>query len=127
VGGGVLCGAVVGTTAARRQGDEGQRGTSGPWALGVQRSGVRGQRLGMRGVEVGSLGSGDRGGLGSDEVPQARGGHRNRGTEVQGCNLRGFGGDQEGQTEVRGHRITECGLEGVQGDRGRIVLKPGFT
>ena len=49
MGGGVLCGAVAGTAAARRQGNEGQRGTSGPRALGVQRSGVRGQRSGDEG------------------------------------------------------------------------------
>ena len=40
----MLCGAVAGTTAARRQGDEGRRDTSGPRALGVQRSGARGRR-----------------------------------------------------------------------------------
>ena len=32
--------AVAGAAAARRQGDEGRRGTSGPRALGVRRSGV---------------------------------------------------------------------------------------
>ena len=37
----MLCRAVVGTAAAHRQGDEGQRGTSGPRALGVWRSGVK--------------------------------------------------------------------------------------
>jgi len=61
------CAGSCGATAAHRQGNEGWRCTSGPRAL-----------------RVWSRKSRDRGELGSDEDPQARGGHRERGTEVAG-------------------------------------------
>ena len=75
----MLCGAVAGTAAAHRQGDEGQRGTLGPQALGVQRSGVRGQRSedeGPCGPDVGTI-TGHRQRLG------CRGQENNEGLEVR--------------------------------------------
>src|SRR5882672_3847139 len=67
----MLCGAVAGATAARRQGDEGRRGTSGPRALGVRRSGVW---------------AGDREGRMRSHGPEGHlGPEGDIGTEVQGC------------------------------------------
>ena len=68
----MLCRAVAGAAAACRQGDVGWRGTSGLRALGVWRSGVW---------------AGDREGQMMSCGPEG-----DIGTEVQGCNLQGFGG-----------------------------------
>ena len=114
----MLCRAVAGAAAARRQGDEGQRGTSGPRALGVRRLGVW---------------AGDREGQMRSHRPKGHlGPEGDMGTEAQGCRtvtceVRRVTREVRQRSEVRGWRIIKCGTEGARGDRGRAASKSGFA
>src|SRR5882724_9029534 len=105
----MLCGAVAGAAAARRQGDEGRRGTSGPRALGVRRSGVW---------------AGDREGWMRSHGPEG-----DIGTEVQGC--RTVTCEVRRVTREVRQRSEDGGSlsagQGARGDRGQAVSKSGFT